>query len=61
VRLLVSEDGLPVFAEVADRFGKRLGVGVVTTPGRHDAYHEHPDQLVAAMRQFLVEVSGASF
>ena len=34
VSLLVSEDGLPFFAEIAGRLGKRLGVDVATTPGR---------------------------
>jgi pimeloyl-ACP methyl ester carboxylesterase len=58
VRLLVSEDGLPVFAEVAGRLGKRLGVDVATTPGRHDAYHAYPDDLAEAVRPFLREVSG---
>jgi pimeloyl-ACP methyl ester carboxylesterase len=57
VHLLVSEDGLPDFAEVARRFGKRLGVDVATTPGKHDAYHEYPDELAAAMRPFLRAVS----
>jgi pimeloyl-ACP methyl ester carboxylesterase len=59
VRLLVSEDSLPFFAEIAGRFGQRLGVEVATTPGRHDAYHEYPDELAAAVRPFLKEVSGA--
>ena len=57
VRLLVSENGLPVFAEVARRLGKRLGVDVATTPGRHDPYHTYPDELAAAIRPFLREVS----
>jgi pimeloyl-ACP methyl ester carboxylesterase len=58
VRLLVSEDGLPVFAEIARRFGKRLGVDVAGTPGGHDAYHEYPDELAAAVRPFLRAISG---
>jgi pimeloyl-ACP methyl ester carboxylesterase len=57
VRLLVSADGLPFFAEIAGRFGKRLGVGVATTPGRHDGYHEHPSEFAEAVRPFLREVS----
>ena len=59
VQLLVSEDGLPVFAEVAGRLSKRLGVEVATTPGRHDAYHTHPDDLAEAARPFLRDVSSA--
>ena len=59
VRLLVSEDGLPFFAEIAGRLGQRLGVEVATTPGGHDAYHEYPEELAAAVRPFLGEVSGA--
>jgi pimeloyl-ACP methyl ester carboxylesterase len=58
VCLLVSEDSLQFFAGIADRFGKRLGVEVATTPGSHDAYHEYPDELAAAMRPFLRQVSG---
>jgi pimeloyl-ACP methyl ester carboxylesterase len=57
VRLLVSDDGLPVFAEIAGRFGKRLGVDVATTPGRHDRYHEYPGEFAGAMRPFLRTVS----
>ena len=59
VRLLVSEDSLPFLAEIAGRFGQRLGVQVATTPGGHDAYHEYPAELAAAVRPFLGEVSGA--
>jgi pimeloyl-ACP methyl ester carboxylesterase len=58
VGLLVSEDGLPVFAEIARRFGRQMGVDVATTPGGHDAYHEYPDELAAAMRPFLRTASG---
>ena len=58
VRLLVSEDGLPVFAEIAGRLGKRLGVEVATTPGRHDAYHDYPEELAEAVRPFLRKASG---
>jgi pimeloyl-ACP methyl ester carboxylesterase len=53
VGLLVGEDGLPVFAEIARRLGERLGVEVASTPGGHDAYHEYPDELAAALRPFL--------
>jgi pimeloyl-ACP methyl ester carboxylesterase len=57
VRLLVGEDGLPVFAEIAGRLGERLGVDVATTPGGHDGYHQYPRELAEAMRPFLREVS----
>ena len=60
VRLLVSEDSLPFLAEIAGRFGQRLGVEVTTTRGGHDAYHEYPEELAAAVRPFLGEVSGAT-
>jgi pimeloyl-ACP methyl ester carboxylesterase len=59
VRLLVSQDSLPFMAEIAGRFGQRLGVEVATTPGGHDVYHEYPAELAAAVRPFLGEVSGA--
>jgi pimeloyl-ACP methyl ester carboxylesterase len=58
VRLIVSEDGVPVLAEITRRFGKRLGVNVATVPGRHATYHEHPHELAEAIRPFLREVSG---
>ena len=57
VRLLVSEDGLPVFAEIADRLGKRLGVRVTTVPGTHAIYHEHPQELAEAVRPLLRQFS----
>jgi pimeloyl-ACP methyl ester carboxylesterase len=60
MRLLVSADGLPVFAEIAGRLGKRLGVDVARTPGRHDAYHEHPEELAEAVRPFLRQISQVS-
>jgi pimeloyl-ACP methyl ester carboxylesterase len=58
VRLLVSADSHPVFAEVAARLGERLGVEVARTPGRHAAYHDYPDQLAESIRPFLREVNG---
>jgi hypothetical protein len=60
VSLLVSADGLPVFAEIARRFGERLGVDVVTTPGRRDAYHEYPAEFAEAVRPFPRKVSGVT-
>ena len=60
VRLLVSEDGLPVFAEIAGPLGQRLGVDVATTPGTHATYHEHPNELAEIVRPFLHEVSGVT-
>jgi pimeloyl-ACP methyl ester carboxylesterase len=59
VRLLVSENGLPFFAEIAGRLGKRLGVDVTSTPGTHAAYHDHPYELAEAVRPFLREISRA--
>jgi pimeloyl-ACP methyl ester carboxylesterase len=60
VLLLVSEDSLPVFAEIAARLGQRLGVDVATTPGTHAAYHEHPRELADIVRPFLRQVSGVN-
>lgn len=57
VRLLVSEDSLRFWAEIAGRLGRRLGVDVATTPGTHDAYHEYPEEFAEAMRPFLRKVS----
>jgi pimeloyl-ACP methyl ester carboxylesterase len=57
VRLLVSDKGLPFFAEIARRFAERLGVDVATTPGTHATYHEHPHELAELIRPFLREVT----
>jgi len=53
----VSADSHDFFAEVAGRLSKRLGADVVTTPGRHGAYHDRPKELAEAIRPFLREVS----
>ena len=58
VQLLVSENGLPFFAEIANRLGERLAVDVITVPGTHATYHEHPRELAEIIRPFLREVSG---
>ena len=52
----------PTFAADLDagRFGRHLGVEVATTPGGHDAYHQYPEELAAALRPFLREVSAAT-
>ena len=42
VLLLVSENGPFFFAQIADRFARRLSVDVATIPGTHATYHEHP-------------------
>jgi pimeloyl-ACP methyl ester carboxylesterase len=57
VRLLVSEDSLPFFAEIARRFAKRLGVDVATSPGTHATYHEHSHELAELTRPFLREMT----
>jgi pimeloyl-ACP methyl ester carboxylesterase len=59
LRLLVSDDTLPYFAEIALRFGERLGVDVATTSGSHASYHDHPRELADVVRPFLREVTGA--
>ena len=56
VRLLVSEDGLPFFAEIAGRLGERLGVDVATTPGARRVSRV-PVEFAEALRPFLREVS----
>jgi pimeloyl-ACP methyl ester carboxylesterase len=57
MRLLVSTDSLPFFAEMAGRLGERLRLNVTTTAGTHAAYHDHPEELAEAVRPFLREVS----
>jgi pimeloyl-ACP methyl ester carboxylesterase len=60
VRLLVSEQSLPFFKEIANRLAERFGWKVTTTPGRHGAYHDCPAELAETIRPFLREVSAAS-
>ncbi len=57
VLIVVSEDSHDFFAEVARRLSRRLGADVVTTPGRHGAYHDHPRELAETIRPFLREIS----
>ena len=57
VLLVVSADSHDFFAEVAGRLSKRLGADVVTTPGRHGAYHDRPKELAETIRPFLRGVS----
>jgi pimeloyl-ACP methyl ester carboxylesterase len=59
VRLLVSEQSLPFFKEIANRLAERFGWKVATTPGRHGAYHDCPAELAETIRPFLREVSAA--
>lgn len=66
VRMLVSDDGLPVFAEIASRVAELLGsshaVPVVAVPGTHATYHEHTQELAEAIRPFLrqLQVRGSA-
>ena len=57
VLMVVGEDTHNFFVEVAQRLSERLGVDVVTTPGRHAAYHDRPAELAETIRPFLREVS----
>ena len=58
LRPLVSEGSFPFFAEISGRLGERLGVDGGTTPGRHDAYHEYPEEFAEAVRPFLRQAGG---
>ena len=60
VRLLISTEGLPAYAEVARQLGERLGVNVHYTPGTHAAYHDHPHELAERIRPLLRELSAIS-
>jgi pimeloyl-ACP methyl ester carboxylesterase len=57
VRLLVSNDSLPFFAEMTHRLGNRLDVDVAVTPGTHAPYLDHPRELAEAVRPLLWELS----
>jgi hypothetical protein len=52
VLLVVSADSHDFFAEVAGRLSKGLGADVVTSPGRHGAYHDRPKELAETIRPF---------
>lgn len=58
VLLLVGEDSLSFFAPIAARLGRLLGADVVTVPGTHVTYHQHPGELADILRPFLRQVSG---
>ena len=60
VRLLISTEGLPAYAEVARQLGERLGVNIHYTPGTHAAYHDHPYELAERIRPLLRELSATS-
>ena len=60
VRVLVSEESAPFFAEAAAWLAARLGVEVVRTPGTHTPQFDHPQQLVSTIRPFLREFSAAA-
>jgi pimeloyl-ACP methyl ester carboxylesterase len=57
VRLLLSEQSLPFYNEIANRLRERLGWDLATTPGGHGAYHDRPADLAETIRPFLREVS----
>jgi pimeloyl-ACP methyl ester carboxylesterase len=57
VRLLVSADGPPPYAEAARRLGQRLGRDVEITPGAHTAYHDHPIEFAQAIRHLVTELT----
>jgi pimeloyl-ACP methyl ester carboxylesterase len=59
VRLLVSEQSLPFYNEIANRLAERFGWDVATTRGRHAPYHDCPAELAETIRPFLREVSAA--
>ena len=57
VRLLISAEGLPPYAEAASRLGQRLATGVEITPGTHTAYHDHPIEFAQTLRRLLRELT----
>ena len=59
VRLLVSEQSLPFYNEIANRLAERFGWDVATTRGRHAPYHDCPAELAETIRPFLRDVSAA--
>jgi pimeloyl-ACP methyl ester carboxylesterase len=60
VQVLMSEQSAPFFAQIAQWLAQRLGVQVSSTAGTHTPYHDHPDELVQAIRPFLTHVSASA-
>lgn len=57
VELLVGEESLPFFAEMAAWLAGRLGAEVRAAPGTHTPYVDRPRELAGAIRPFLRRVS----
>lgn len=55
VQVLVSEQSLPVIAELSEWLALRLGVEVTRTAGTHTPYHDRPDELAETIRSFLTQ------
>jgi pimeloyl-ACP methyl ester carboxylesterase len=60
IHLLVGEQSLAHFAQVAGRLAELLGVEITSTPGTHLGYVDHPVELAETMRPFLRAVSGVT-
>jgi pimeloyl-ACP methyl ester carboxylesterase len=52
-QILVSQESVDFFHEVATWLAARLGVEVVHTPGTHTPQWDHPEELVRTIRPFL--------
>ena len=57
VELLVGEESLPFFAEMAAWLAGRLGAEVRAAPGTHTPYVDRSRELAGAIRPFLRRVS----
>jgi pimeloyl-ACP methyl ester carboxylesterase len=57
IKLLVSAQSHPFFAEAAGRLAELLGVDVTRTPGTHFPYLDHPEELAQTVRPFLRRIS----
>ena len=52
LHLIVSDDSLPAFTEIAHRLGRRLGGGGRRHPWRARGYHDRPRELAERLRPF---------
>jgi pimeloyl-ACP methyl ester carboxylesterase len=59
VMVLASDRTLPFFARMAAWVADRAGVPLMTTPGSHTPYLDHPRELAETLRPFLRSVSAA--
>ncbi|MDQ2913922.1 MAG: alpha/beta hydrolase [Chloroflexota bacterium] len=61
VQVAAGSETPPVFSEMAEWLATRLKVRVVTSPGGHVGYLNHPDEVAHLIRPFLLDKPQESF